>query len=183
MNIRKISAGIAALALTPGAALAHDGHGAGFAAGLVHPLTGADHLLAMVAVGLWAAGLGGRAVWALPGAFVGALAAGAVAGVAGLALPGVEPGILASVMVLGALAALAVRMPMGVAVAGVAGFGLLHGLAHGAEVTGSFAPYAVGFTLTSLALHLAGLGLGRWTGAARVLGAGTVLAGVALSFA
>lgn len=183
MKIRKISAGIAALALMPGAALAHEGHGAGLAAGLIHPLTGADHLLAMLAVGLWAASLGGRAVWALPLAFVGALATGAMAGMAGLALPGVEPGILASVVVLGALAALALRLPLAVAVAGVAGFGMLHGLAHGAEVTGAFAPYAVGFTLTSLALHLAGLGLGRWSGAARVLGAGTAVAGLALSFA
>ena len=170
-------------ALTPMAALAHDGHAVGFLGGLVHPLTGADHLLAMLAVGLWAAALGGRAVVALPLAFVGALAAGAGLGAAGLALPMEEPGSLASVMVLGMLSALALRLPVPVAAAGVAGFGLLHGLAHGAEMTGAFAPYAAGFVATSLALHLAGLGLGRWSGAARVLGAGTALAGLALCFA
>lgn len=177
-----ILAGLGAV-LTPVAALAHDGHAVGFLGGLIHPLTGADHLLAMLAVGLWAGTLGGRAVAALPLAFVGALAAGAGLGAAGLAVPMVEPGILASVMVLGALAALALRLPLPVAAAGVAGFGLLHGLAHGAEMMGAFAPYAAGFVATSLALHAAGLGLGRWSGAARVLGAGTAVAGLALSFA
>jgi urease accessory protein len=169
--------------LTPAAALAHDGHAFGFAGGVLHPLTGADHLLAMLAVGLWAGVLGGRAVWALPLAFVAALASGAVLGLSGLVLPGVEPGILASVVVLGAFAALALRLPLGVAVAGVAGFGLLHGMAHGAEVAGPFAPFAAGFIASSIGLHLAGLAFGRWALAARVLGAGAAVAGLALTFA
>lgn len=169
--------------LTPAAALAHDGHTFGFAGGLLHPLTGADHLLAMLAVGLWAGVLGGRAVWALPVAFVAALASGAGLGVAGVMLPMLEPGILASVVVLGAMAALALRLPLGVAVAGVAGFGLLHGMAHGAEVAGPFAPFAAGFIASSIALHLAGLAFGRWAMAARILGAGAAVAGLALTFA
>lgn len=178
-----LTLGALALVLSPAAALAHDGHAAGFLGGILHPLTGADHLLAMLAVGLWAGALGGRAVLALPAAFVGALASGAALGTAGLALPMVEPGILASVIILGALAALALRLPLSVAVAGVACFGLLHGMAHGAEMAGPFAPFAAGFIATSLVLHAAGLGLGRWSGAARLLGAGTALAGLALSFA
>ena len=110
-----LTLGALALVLSPAAALAHDGHAAGFLGGILHPLTGADHLLAMLAVGLWAGALGGRAVLALPAAFVGALASGAALGTAGLALPMVEPGILASVIILGALAALALRLPLSAA--------------------------------------------------------------------
>jgi urease accessory protein len=174
----------AGLALTPGAALAHPGHGAGFVAGLLHPLTGPDHLLAMLAIGLWAAVLGGRAVWALPVTFVLALGAGGLAGhLAGVELPGVEQSILASLMILGVATALAWRAPLGLAVAGVAAFGAAHGLAHGAESPADVLPYAMGFVLASTALHGLGLGLARQPGLARALGLATALTGLALAVA
>lgn len=180
MKRTMISTLLLAVAL-PGMALAHPGHESGFASGVLHPLTGVDHLLAMLAVGLWAAALGGRAIWALPTGFVAALALGGVLGAIGISAPGVEPGILTSVVILGGMAALALRLPLGVAVAGVAGFGLLHGMAHGAGVAGPLAPFAAGFVATSITLHLAGLALGRFAFAARILGAGTALAGLALA--
>lgn len=177
-------------AIVPSALWAHEGgHASGFSAGLAHPVSGADHLLAMIAVGLWAAMLGGRALWALPLAFVGAMLAGGVAGFVGLPLPGVEPMILASVVLLGAMAALALRMAAGWAAAGVAVFALFHGHAHGAEAgEAGFAAYAFGFAIATLGLHLAGLALGTVlnSGAARhvlrVMGLGTALAGLSLAF-
>jgi urease accessory protein len=182
---------LAALAIaSPSALLAHEGgHASGFVAGLGHPVGGTDHLLAMVAVGLWAAMLGGRAIWALPLAFVGAMLAGGAAGFLGLPLPGVEPMIMASVVLLGVAAALLLRVPVAVAAVGVAAFGLFHGHAHGAEAGGSgFAAYAAGFALATLALHGAGLALG-WALQApaarrmvRVIGAGVALAGLSLVF-
>lgn len=180
-RIRSLAPTLAAI-LAPGTALAHPGHGFGFLEGVTHPLTGADHLAAMLAIGLWAAVLGGRAIWALPLAFMAALAMGGAAGHAfGTVLPGVEPGILASVMVLGAVTALALRVPPLAALVAVAGFGLVHGLAHGAESPANFAPYAAGFVLASAALHGLGLLLGRSLWLARGLGALTALAGVALA--
>lgn len=174
------------LLLAPSAALAHPGHFGGhpFAAGLGHPIAGADHLLAMLAVGLCAAMIGGRALWALPMGFVGGLLAGGVLGMAGVALPGVEPMIAASVMALGLAAALALRPALAVAVPLVAAFGLFHGHAHGAEgpETG-LAIYALGFVAASAALHGAGLVLGLRLRPALVrgLGAATALAGLTLA--
>jgi urease accessory protein len=177
-------------ALAPTTLWAHEsGHAAGFAAGLAHPVGGADHLLAMIAVGLWAATLGGRALWALPGAFVVAMLAGGGAGFEGLPLPGVEPMILASVVLLGAAAALALRLSTVWAAAGVAVFALFHGHAHGAEAGASgFGTYALGFALATMGLHLVGLALGFVLNSGparhllRVLGAGTALAGLSLAF-
>ncbi len=152
--------------------------------GLPAPADGTDHLLAMLAVGLWAAAMGGRAVLALPAAFVLALAAGGVAGVSGLSLPGVEPAILASIVVFGVASAILLRLPLAAAVAGTAAFGLAHGLAHGAEAEGAFLPFAAGFVAASLGLHLAGLSLGRLPMALpRVLGGGVAVAGLALALA
>ena len=169
--------------LLPSAALAHPGHGMGFLAGLEHPLTGIDHLLAMLAIGLWAASLGGRAVWALPLTFVVSLALGGTIGhLVGAELPGVQQGILGSLIVLGVAAALALRVPFAVALAGVALFGAVHGLAHGAESPADFVPFAVGFVLASCTRHAAGLLLGRVQYVSRALGAMTALAGVALAF-
>ncbi len=117
--------------LTASPALAHldpSEHGS-FAAGFTHPLFGTDHVLAMIAVGLWAALLGGRAVWALPTAFVGAMIVGFLLSLAGVPLPYVEPFILTSVVVLGVVVALALRLPLGVCAALVGVFGICHGVA------------------------------------------------------
>lgn len=178
---------IAAAMLLPQLALAHSGHDESrFAGGLSHPLGGADHLLAMVALGLLAARIGGRALWALPLTFVGAMLAGGLAGYAGIGFPGVEPMILASVVILGVLVAMAASLPLAVLVPGVALFGFAHGWAHGAEGPASgMVPYATGFALMTMALHLVGIGAGRLVrrGALlRGLGGGTALAGLALAF-
>ncbi|KRW94920.1 HupE/UreJ family protein [Paracoccus sp. MKU1] len=173
------------LLLMPTAAFAHPGHpghAAPFAEGWMHPLGGMDHVLAMVAVGLWAATAPDRrGLWALPLCFVAAMLAGGALGAAGLPLPAVEPMILASSVILGLAVALALRPSLGFALPVVAVFGLMHGHAHGAEGPASgLAAYAAGFVLATAALHLAGIGLGR-LGAGRLLGAATAAAGVALA--
>ncbi|THF63030.1 HupE/UreJ family protein [Pseudothauera nasutitermitis] len=152
------------LALASGSALAHPGHEtASFFSGFSHPLGGPDHLLAMLAVGLYAARQAGRQRWALPAAFVLAMLAGAGLGALGLALPAVETGIAASVLVLGLLIAFAARLPMAAAVVLVAAFALFHGHAHHAEMgDGTLAAYAVGFALATALLHGAGYLIGRW---------------------
>jgi urease accessory protein len=150
--------------LAPSAALAHAGvgaHGAAFASGLVHPLLGPDHLLAMVAVGLFAAMTGGRARLACPASFVAAMVAGGLLGFEGAALPVVEPTILASVVVLGLAIAFAVRPPLALACAVIALFGLAHGFAHGLEAPAlGGLPYVAGFVIATSALHGVGLALG-----------------------
>ena len=154
-----------ALTVASGPALAHVGVGptAGLAAGAVHPLTGIDHLLAMVAVGLWAAQLGGRSVWALPAAFMTAMALGAVTGMAGLAVPFVETGIVLSVILLGVAIAASFRPNAAVGMAAVALAGVLHGHAHGTEMPldASGLTYAAGFLAATAALHAAGVLLGK----------------------
>jgi urease accessory protein len=170
--------------LLPATALAHTGrdHGGGFASGLSHPLLGPDHLLAMIAVGLWAGLWGGRALIAYPVTFLAAMLAGGLIGVGGAELPVVEPAILASVIVLGALVALAFRVPMAVSVAGLALFGLAHGYAHGVEGPGSTG-YALGFVIATAALHGLGIALARLgIPATRALGGAVAVAGVALVF-
>lgn len=187
--MKKLLALVPTFSLAPALAMAHDGtHGLGFAVGLAHPLGGLDHVLAMVAVGLWAAMVGGRALWALPVAFVGAMVLGGVLGASAVMLPGTEPMILSSIVILGVLAALALRLPMGAALAVVAVFGLFHGHAHGAEGPAEgLALYAVGFAFSTMALHAAGLALGLALNAVsarsvvRVLGAGTAVAGLSLA--
>lgn len=190
--MKKLLLTLGTMALLPQMALAHPGHheGSAFLSGVMHPMGGADHVLAMVAVGLWAAVTGGRALWALPLGFVGAMLAGGGLGALGLALPGVEPMILASIVLIGVLAALAWRAPLLVGVGIVAAFGLFHGHAHGTEGPSSgLLIYTAGFGLATMALHAAGLGLGlalnalSARGATRALGAGTALAGLAMAFA
>jgi urease accessory protein len=153
----------AILALMPEAAFAHSGHDhvAGFAAGFAHPLGGLDHALAMLSVGLLAAHLAGRALWALPLAFLGAMAFGGVIGAAGAAFPFVELGIAISVVALGLALALG-RLPLGGAVAATAMFGVFHGHAHGTELpgAGSAAAYGLGFLVATALLHLAGITAG-----------------------
>jgi len=174
----------------PGVALAHTGHGApgSFASGLAHPLGGLDHVLAMVAVGLLAAHLGGRSVWALPLAFMGMMVAGGAVALFGLALPLVEFGILASVLVLGALIASGRSLPGALAAILCAAFAVFHGHAHGAEMpaAASAALYGAGFVLATGLLHALGIGLGWALGrfapatAMRVAGAAIVLCGAGL---
>ncbi len=177
----------AALATAPAAA--HTGHGLdGIAAGFAHPFSGVDHLLAMIAVGAWAAQQGARAVWALPAAFVGVMALGGVLGFAGLALAGTESVILASVLVFGAVVAAAAKLPLAVAAPVVGAFALFHGLAHGTELPeAANAPaYAAGFVAATALLHTAGIALAFALRGAiprlalRALGAAQIGAGVLL---
>lgn len=122
--------------LLPGSASAHvnAGETAGFMHGFLHPIGGLDHILAMVGVGLWAAQLGGKALWAVPLAFVGAMAIGGALGIVGAPVPFVEPGIIASDLILGGLVVMATRIPLW-ASAGLVGFlAIFHGFAHGAEM-------------------------------------------------
>lgn len=130
--------------------------------GFVHPLLGWDHVLVMVAVGIWAAMIGGRALWAVPLAFVTVMSAGFGLAVAGIALPFVEPVVLASVVALGLLVAMAVKLPVSLAATIVGGFALFHGAAHGAELGASGAAvFGLGFAMATALLHGGGLLLGN----------------------
>jgi urease accessory protein len=157
-----------AFTLAPTLAHAHPGHGGheigGIGWGLLHPFTGVDHLLAMVAVGLWAVQLGGRARWLLPMTFVGMMGVGGALGMSGVALPLLEPMLLASVLALGALIAFAVRLPLSACASVVALSALFHGQAHGAEMPAGASGLltAAGFVLATAFLHGAGVagGLG-----------------------
>ncbi len=179
---------LTALCLFAGTASAHTGSHTvtGFVSGLTHPLLGLDHLLAMVAIGLWAAQQGGRALWAVPAAFVGAMGMGGGLAWAGLSLPYVETGIAASVLVLGLLIATQRQWAVTVGMAIAAGFALFHGYAHGLEMPQATSPalYALGFVLATLGLHglgMAGSLIGRR--AVQVTGAGIAVTGLALIFA
>ncbi len=132
-----------------------------FATGLGHPLTGLDHVLAMVAVGLWAAQSGGRALWLVPLTFVLTMAAGGALGFMGIQLPMVESGIAGSVLTLGVLVALASRLSLAVSMALVGLFAIFHGYAHGAEmaVESSALWFSLGFMLATAILHGAGIGI------------------------
>ncbi len=150
----------------PLSALAHTGTGTAhthdaFFAGLLHPLTGLDHLAAMLALGVWSA-LALKRVWLAPLAFVAALAVGALVGVAGFAVPAVEPMIAASLLVLGLLVALRRELPLAAAL-GLAGFfAFFHGAAHGQELAAmNAAPALAGMLIATAALHVAGIALGR----------------------
>lgn len=180
----------AALAVSAAPAFAHlnpEEHGS-LLAGISHPLFGLDHVLVMVAVGLWAAQIGGRALLAVPAAFVGTMALGFLAAMAGLNLPFVEPAILASIVALGLLVGLAVRLPAAAGAAIVGVFALFHGFAHGGELGAATAfSFGLGFVLSTALLHAAGIALGlgiarlaSGTMLARTLGAGTALAGLGL---
>ena len=175
-------------AAVAGPAHAHDGTGlvGGVISGLLHPVTGYDHLLAMVAVGLWGAFLGRPLVVVLPVLFPMLMAVGGVLGMWAMPMPSVEAGIALSVLVLGGLIAAAARAPAWAACSVVGIFALFHGYAHGQELPSAADPvgYSVGFVLATGILHLLGIGLGllnatptgrRFT---RTLGAGIALAGV-----
>jgi urease accessory protein len=154
----------AAAALTPAAALAHaqPGAAAGFVSGFLHPFLGPDHLVAMVAVGLWGAQLGQPLLIALPIAFPLVMALGAVVGVAGVDIPLALLGAPLSAIALGLAVALALRPPAWVAVLAVSVFAIYHGHAHGAELPPAESPitYGIGFVTATGLLHLTGVGIG-----------------------
>ena len=184
----------AAITLFPILAHAHPGHVGhdleGLGAGLAHPAMGIDHLLAMIAVGLWAVQLGGRARWIVPASFVSLMAVGGALGAAGISLPLVESGIMASLLILGVLIAAAARLPVIASAAIVGVFALFHGAAHGAEMpaTATGLAYCAGFMLTTLAFHAMGIAGGSMakelaqTAVVRVAGAAIALAGVIFCF-
>ena len=155
---------IAITLLIPTVANAHTGVGdpTGFWHGLTHPIGGLDHILAMVAVGLWAAQMGGKALWMMPAAFIIAMAVSSVVGHLGLLLPGIEQGILASDFILGLLLLFAARLPLAVSTVIVGILAIFHGYAHGVEMpqTASGLTYGIGFIISTAILHLAGIGLG-----------------------
>jgi len=150
--------------LAPTAALAHVGVGntSGFMHGFMHPLSGLDHQLAMILVGLFAYRLGGRALWLVPLTFVSVMAMGGFLGVVGVPIPFVEVGIALSVVVLGAIVALGVKAPLAVAMGAVGLFAIFHGHAHGSEMPldASGLAYGVGFMLATAVLHAVGIGMG-----------------------
>lgn len=184
---------LAILALSPTIAFAHTGigHPAGFFHGFEHPIGGMDHVLAMVAVGVFAFVLGGRALWQVPLSFVGMMIAGFALGVAQIEVPFVELGIALSSVVIGAAAALGRPMPAALAMGLVGVFAIFHGHAHGAEMPETTAglTYALGFVIATALLHAAGilaaLGVSRIVGrhgktAAQVAGAVFALGGVGI---
>ncbi len=139
----------------------------GFWSGFLHPVLGWDHVVAMVAVGLWGAFLGAPAIWLLPVIFPTVMALGGALGVAGVPLPGVEIGIAASALVIGAAVALAWRAPIALAAVLVGTFGIFHGHAHGTELpqAANAVAFSAGFVIATGLLHLAGIALGllvRW---------------------
>jgi urease accessory protein len=155
----------AMILMTAGPAFAHVGVGPvdTFSHGFMHPLSGIDHVLAMVAVGLFAANLGGAALWLVPSAFVGTMIFGGALGYYGWPLPMVEEGIGASVVVMGLAIAFGVRLPTIAAMTLVGLFALFHGHAHGTEGMGlgiAFLPCAAGFVCATALLHIAGIALG-----------------------
>ena len=170
-------------------AFAHTGEGAGgLLAGLAHPLLGPDHVIAMVAVGLWGVLLGPPAIWRLPIVFPPVMAAGGVLGIAGIPLPAVETGIAASAIVLGAMVALAARPPLWVAAMLVGAFAIFHGYAHGKELPddANALAFSTGFVIATGGLHLTGIAFGllaRWpAGRVVVRGAGAAIAFAGLAY-
>lgn len=181
-----VSAMLLGIAATP--TLAHSGSSAGgFIGGFAHPLFGPDHVVAMVAVGLWGAFLGAPAIWLLPIVFPLVMAVGGAIGMLGIPLPAVETGIAASAVVLGMMVALAAKPPLWVAAVLVGMFAIFHGHAHGTELpAGADAvAYSAGFVIATGLLHLAGIAFGtlaRWPAgrfAVRAAGGAIALAGLA----
>lgn len=180
------------LASLPSTAGAHTETGGvgGFVSGFQHPLTGLDHIVAMVAVGLWGAFLGGRAMWTLPVVFPVVMAFGGALGVLGVPIPGIETGIALSGVILGVMVAFAAKPPLWVAAVLVGFFAIFHGHAHGTELPEAANPmtYAVGFVISTGLLHLAGIAFGllvRWPWgriAVRAGGAAIALTGCAFLF-
>ena len=180
-SLRHAALSLALLAAEP--ALAHTGSDAGgLASGFLHPLLGPDHVIAMVAVGLWGVFLGAPAIWVLPIVFPLVMALGGAFGMIGVPLPAVETGIALSAVVLGLCVLLALKPPLPVAAVIVGAFAIFHGYAHGAEmpVASSAVSYALGFVVATGLLHLAGIlfgSLARWrAGRIAVRAAGGLIA-------
>jgi urease accessory protein len=181
---------VSLLALVLGGAVAdahvQTGEGAGFVTGVRHPVSGLDHVLAMIAVGLWGAQLGAPALWLLPVTFPMMMALGGVVGLLGVPLPGIELGIAASAILLGLAVMSALRPPLAVAVVLVAGFAIFHGHAHGTELSpgDNALLYSMGFVVATGCLHAVGIAIGlihRWPWGRTLLrtaGAVIALAGI-----
>jgi urease accessory protein len=182
---------VAAFLLVALPAWAHEGGGqaAGFLAGMLHPVSGLDHVLAMVAVGLWGAQLGAPAIWLLPVAFPLVMAFGGFLGLMGVPVPGVELGIALSAVLLGVMVATQSRPPLGVAIALVGFFAIFHGHAHGTELPegASGLLYSVGFVIATGLLHATGIAVGlvhRWErGRLALRGAGAAVTAAGVFFA
>jgi len=179
-----------ALAFGANPALAHAGHEHGLVAGFLHPLMGADHVAAMVAIGLWAASLGWRRGWLPPVGFLAGMAGGIALGLAGsigLGFGVVETAVAGSLIVLGAMLAMAQPFRPALALPLVLVAGLVHGLAHGGEIASAALPTALGMLAGSALLHGLGVALGvasaRYAGALRFGGAATAALGVVLFLA
>jgi len=185
-----VAAAWAALSLAALPLFAHEagGEAAGLLTGLRHPVSGLDHVVAMLAVGLWGAQLGVPALWMLPVAFPMVMAFGGALGLIGLPLPGVEVGIAVSAIVLGGMVLLEARPPVGVALVLVGVFALFHGHAHGTELPAgqNGMLYSVGFVAMTGTLHACGIGVGmihRWTwGRMALRGAGALIAAFGVYF-
>jgi urease accessory protein len=182
-----------ALLLLTEPALAHTGGdavGAGFLSGFAHPIFGWDHVIAMVAVGLWGAFLGAPAIWLLPVVFPLVMAFGGALGILGVPIPAVETGIATSAVVLGLLIAFKAKPPLWIAGIIVGLFAIFHGHAHGTELPAAANPFAfaTGFVIATGLLHLIGIGFGtlaRWPAgsyAVRAGGGAIALAGLAFLF-
>lgn len=190
---RRAALTTAALLLAASDSLAHTGQtgdASGFVAGLLHPITGIDHLLAMLAVGMWGAQLGMPALWILPVAFPLVMAFGGALGILGVPLPHAETAIVCSVVLLGAAIAWGRRPPLVLAAAAVAFFAIFHGHAHGSELPAqaSALAYSAGFVLATGSIHLTGIGIGfvtrlpRGEDLLRLGGACITLAGFVLAW-
>jgi len=163
-TLRSLLISAVVLLLTSAGAHAHviPGDVHGFGSGFAHPLHGLDHILAMVAVGLWAAQLGGRARWLVPASFIGVMALGGALAMAGLRVPFTEEGIMLSLLVFGILIAVAARFPLAASMAIVGLFAFFHGHTHGTEMPANAVgcAYGAGFVLATAMLHATGLAIG-----------------------
>jgi urease accessory protein len=185
---RVLLVSVATLASGPASAHAGTGLAGGFSMGFAHPLTGFDHLLAMISVGLWGSVLGRPLIYALPVVFPGVMVVGAILGMLAIPIPSIESGVALSVLVLGTCVALKVRAPLWAAALIVGTFALFHGYAHGRELPSAADPlgYSAGFVLATGLLHVFGIGVGfvneRPGGAAVTRGIGGLIGAAGVWF-
>ena len=168
-SVKRLVSVLTCVLLFAPSALAHPqrGEAVGFLTGFRHPISGLDHVLAMIAVGLWGAQLGAPAIWVLPIAFPMVMAAGGMLGLLGVPIPGIEYGIGLSAILLGAAVLFEIRPPLRIAAALVGFFAIFHGYAHGTELPPgqSALLYSIGFVIATGSLHALGIGIGtmhRW---------------------